>query len=307
MNKEQYRTLYKNILDCGVNREDALSLILVHKGIKDAMTVSFNQELIEVLRKNKYIWEVDVSYQINRIYGFVEHTTKVPFPGAVVVKRLYVGRGIAREKLRQLKAGSDFDQGWRFGFPMCDVIHYCRKAKYEQKSYMDIFSDWLTSIPCKDDCKYIDFRYIGNLVKYLSSSRLILHIPHYHLCSSSLELAQRNLEVLGSVAPVFKQELIKEFFRPLLLYGNSWKGIGMIQLKDLTKVNSCLYRAKALKSLPDIVPKDVFLDIKLVPQKKVQISVSGKKIVESAAVKEVPWSYWFFLPYDSLDLIDAKS
>jgi hypothetical protein len=307
MDKEKYSCLYKDILSSGVSREDALSLILVHKGFKDAMTTVFNKKLISILRKNRYIFELDESYQTGCIYGFIEHTTKLPLPGAEVVKRLYVGRDICREKLKQLKSVSDFDQGVRFGFPMCDIIYYCRKAKYEKKLYMDIFSDWISHIPGRDNCKDIDFRFIGNLIKYLSSSRLILHIPHHHLCPLSLELAQRNLEVLEQVDPEFKQAFLKESFRPLLLYGNSWETIGMIQLEGLSKVKPCLYRAKAVGSLPERIPRGVFLDIRLVSEKEVRISVSGKEIVKSTAVKRIPWSYWFFLPYDSLGLVNVNS
>ncbi len=298
--KEQYRDFYKDLLGLDISREEALNLVLVREGLKNATTVGFNKELCRLLTKKRSIFELDESFLEKSIYGVVEYTTKVPLPGAQVIKRLYVSRKYSRGKLKQLRSGSSLDQGLAFGFPMCDMLNYCRKEKKEGKRYIEILQDWLKRIPCVEGIKQVDFRLMGALLKYSSPFRVIVHIPCEADCRASLELADRNLGVLEDIDPGFKNFVVEEFKKPLLLYGNNWEDICMLQLTEVEKKSACSYTARCSFSLPAIISKGELLRINLTPNRKVEIYLGNKKIIESESKKALQWSYSFIMPYDSL-------
>lgn len=297
--KEEYRKLYNNFVRLQTSREEALSLTLVKMGLKDATTVRFDKKLALVLKNKGYIYELDKSYLKKSIYNFVECTTSVRLPGAKVIRRLYVSKRFSRQRLRQLRSGSSFEQGLAFGFPICDILGYCRKEKKEGKTYIEIFKDWLERVPSKNSIKYIDFRLMGNLIKYFQSIRLIVHIPCKNDCRASLELADRNLNILENLDYSFKNYLVEEFKRPLLLYGNNWEDIGVLRLAKLKKQNRYLYTAICSSSLPSIIPGDALLKIKLIPHKKVEVYLSDKMLIQQESPKDLRWSYCFIFPYDS--------
>ncbi len=297
--KEQYREFYRDLLRLHVSREEALNLALVQMGLKDATTVGFDKELSRLLTKKGFIFELDESFLEKSIYGVVEYTTNVPLPGAQIIKRLYASRKYSRDRLRRLRSGSSFDQGLAFGFPICDMLNYCRKEKKEGKRYIEILQDWLKQIPCVEGIKHVDFRLMGALLKYSSSIRVIVHIPCEANCGASLELAERNLRVLESLDPEFKNYVVEEFKKPLLLYGNNWEDIRMLQLTEIKKQGLCSYIARCSFSLPAIIAKGELIKIKLTPNKKVEIYSGSKKIIESESKKALPWSYTFIFPYDT--------
>ncbi len=294
--------LYKEFVKCGVSRDIALKLVLVHMGLKDAMTAgAVVEKILPLLRKKKYIYEIDDSYLQFQVHNFVEYTTKTYSPNAQTLRRFYIGRGIARKKLKQLRLNPyNFDQGVRFGFPMCDIIHYCRKATREGKNYLDIFSDWIEDLPGEAGAKRVDFRFVGSLIKYFNQLRLIEHVPHHPHCEASLTQAQRNLEILGELDPELKRRLIKGFSFPLLFYGDNWQKVGIVQLDGVERIASRRYSARCLRAIPAGLPKGIPLEIHLVPYKKVAIYARGNKIVEHTAPKETKWSYCLFFPYDSM-------
>jgi hypothetical protein len=296
---EKDQKLYRALLKSQVSRESALSLVLVAKGLKDAATVGFNKPLAAMLKKNGYICERDESYLRKSIHGFIEHTTKIALPGAPIVRRLYVGKRISRQRLKRLKSGSNFEQGLGFGFPVCDIINYCRKEKTEGKGYIEVFQDWLDGLPAQNGFKYVDFRLMGGLLKYFQASRFIVHIPHRHNCPASLELAERNLSLLERLDCSFKNSLVNELKKPLLLYGNGWDNIGLLQLARVKRLGRYLYRAQYSRALPPIAGGHSSLRIKLIPHKKVEIYSRNKKLLQRQSAKSLSWSYSFIFPYDS--------
>ncbi len=297
--KDQYRAFYQDLLRLHVGREEALNLVLVQMGLKDATTVGFDNELSKLLKKKGFKFELDESFLEKSIYGLVEYTTNVPLPGAQIIKRLYASKRYSHDRLKKLRSGSSFDQGLAFGFPMCDMLNYCRKEKKEGKHYIEILQDWLKLIPCVEGVKHLDYRLMGALLKYSSSIRVIVHIPCEANCGASLELAERNLRVLESLEPEFKNFVVKEFKKPLLLYGNKWEDIRMLQFSEIKKQGAYFYTGKCSFSLPAIITKGEVLKIKLTPNRKVEIYCGSKKIIESESKKALPWSYTFIFPYES--------
>ncbi len=301
--KEQYRKFYQDLLRLNVSREEALNLALVRMGLKYATTVGFYKELSKLLTKNGFIFELDESFLDKRVYGVVEYTTNVCLPGSQIVRRLYVSRKYSREKLKHLRSGSSFDQGLAFGFPLCDMLNYCRKEKKEGKHYIEILQDWLKQIPSVEGIKHVDYRLMGALLKYSNSIRIIVHIPCEADCGASLELAERNLRVLESLDPEFKNFVVEEFKKPLLLYGNKWEDIRMVQFTEIKKEGAHFYTARCSFSLPAIIAKGELLKIKLTSNKKVEIYSGSKKIIESESKKSLPWSYTFIFPYEAKAVI----
>jgi hypothetical protein len=297
---EENRKLYKDFLRLNQSREDALNLILVRMELKDATTVGFNKELASVLKKNGYIYELDESYLTKRIHGFLEYTSKTPLPGAEIVRRLYVGKRISRQRLKQLKSGSNFEQGLLFGFPICDVINFCRKAKREDKRFLEIFKDWLAEIPSRDGLKYVDFRLMGGIVKYFSPIRVIEHVPCLGNCLASLELTERNLDILEQLDPSFKKFAVEEFKKPILLYGNKWEDLGLMRFAELKRKDSDEYAARCSSALPLKIPSNAQLRIRLTPRRKVEVWLNGKKIIKQESKRPIRWSYCFIFPYDSM-------
>ncbi len=304
--EKKYSKLYKDFMRIQVAPEDALSLTLVKMGLKDATTVGYDKRLALALKNNGYIYELDESYLQKSIHNFIEYTTSVPLPGARVVRRLYVSVRFSRPRLKQLRAGSSFQQGLAFGFPICDILDYCHKEKIAKKDYIEIFQEWLEQTPAKEGFKYIDFRFIGNLIKYFQSMRLIVHIPCNNICRASLDLADRNLNILEKLDYQFKNYVQEVFNKPILLYGNSWDHIGMMQLDDLKKLDYNSYTATSWSSLPQLSPKKEFLRIKLVPHKRVEVYMGDKKVIDLESQKELKWSYCFILPYDSMKVNQSK-
>lgn len=297
--KDRYREFYRDLLRLNVSREEALNLALVQMGLKDATTVGFYKELSKLLTKKGFIFELDESFLDKSIYGVVEYTTNVPLPGAQIVKRLYVSRKYSREKLKQLRSGSSFDQGLAFGFPICDMLNYCRKEQKEGKHYIGILQDWLKQIPSVEGIKHVDYRLMGALLKYSNSIRIIVHIPCEANCGASLELAERNLRVLESLDSEFKNFVVEEFKKPLLLYGNKWEDIRMVQFTEIKKEGAHFYTARCSFSLPALISKGELLKIKLTPNRKVEVYSGSKKIIESESKKALPWSYTFIFPFES--------
>lgn len=298
---KEYRQLYRGLLRLGVSRENALNIVLVKMGLKDATTVGFKDKLLGALKARGFRCEIDVSYVSKRIRGVVELSTKVRLPGAEVSKRLYVGYRIPRERLKRLMKCNSFEEGQAFGFPICDTIYFCRKNKSEAKSYIRIFQDWIENIPAKNGFKYIDFRLTSGLVKYFEPIRIITHIPHSYDCPASLGLSERNLNILEQLDPGFKKHLIKEFKKPILLYGNNWEDMKLMQVRELKKINSGIYTAGCSASVPRGFPRDVPLTIKLTPHKKVEMYIKNRKILEQKSAKKLPWSYCVIFPYDSME------
>ena len=232
---KEYCRLYRELLKLDATRETALNIVLVKMGLKNATTTRFKNRLFRALKAKGFKCEIDVSYVNKVIRSVVEMTTKVHLPGAEISKRLYIGYKISRNRLKQLKKCNSFEEGQGFGFPICDTIHFCRKNKLEGKNYIEIFQDWIEDIPARDGLKYVDFRLTSGLVKYFNSIRIIVHIPHRYNCSASLDLAERNLQILEKLDPAFKNYLINEFKKPILLYGNSVEYIKLMQMVELKK------------------------------------------------------------------------
>ncbi|MBN3040767.1 MAG: hypothetical protein JW867_06530 [Candidatus Omnitrophica bacterium] len=289
------KKIYQFSLKLGLPRESALNLILVKRGLKDATTINYSKKICAFLKKNQYKFEIDESYLKEKVHGFLEYTTKVPLFDAPLIKRLYVGKKISRAGLKQLKSGTNFDQGLAFGFPICDVLNYCKKSKKEGKSYIDIFKDWLSDLPDNDGFKFLDFRFFGGLVKYFRDIRIIVHIPHSPDCIQSLEMADRNLSILKELDSSFYETLIYEFTRPLLIYGDRWRSFSMIQFDGIEKLGTGRYRGRCLKAINSKVAANTELDIKLLPHKKVEIFLKDKKVDKSTSSASIPWSYVFLV------------
>lgn len=297
---EKNRRFYRDLLKLNVTRESALNIVLVRMGLKDATTTGYSKELNTLLKKNGFLCELDESYLVKSIHGFVEHTTKTPLPGASVVRRLYVARTLSRIKLKKLKTASDFEQALLFGFPMCDILNYCRKVKIEGKGYIDIFADWLAQIPSVHGFKNVDFRLMGGLVKYSQSIRILVHIPCQSNCAASLELAERNLNILGQLDAGFKEYLVGEFRKPILLYANRWEDIGIVQLTDFKRHDANVYDARCVSMLPPLIFPNTQVRITLIPHREVEVNVGNKKIIKQGSKKRLECSYCFIFPYDSL-------
>ena len=170
---KEYRRLYRELLKLNVSRENALNIVLVDMGLRDATTMGFKNRLFRVLKAKGFKCEIDVSYVTKKIVGVIELATKVRLPGAEVSKRLYIGKRILRHRLRRIMKCNSFEEGQAFGFPICDTIHFCRKKELEQKGYLKIFQDWIKNIPSRDGIKYIDFRLTSGLMKYFKPFGII--------------------------------------------------------------------------------------------------------------------------------------
>lgn len=292
------RLLYRRALRLGVGRESALNLVLVARGLKDATTVPYSPGLPSLLAAAGLRREMDVSYSVQRIYGVIEHTSKIRLPGSLTVKRLYVTRFLSRERLRQLKGADNFMQGVYFGFPVCCILNYCHKFVREKKTYLDIFMDFLESLPCNDGIKSVDFRFMGGIAKYFHSIRVTEYIPCGPDCASSLELIRRNLHILGEMDPRFAAVVDGEFKKSVLIYGNKWESVGFLRLTGLKETGAHTYTARCLDSLPELCPAGKRLAIKLTPHRKTEIFSGGRRLAARESSRPLAWSYCFIVPHD---------
>lgn len=294
------KRLYERLVAVSGARECALNVILVDMGIKEAMTIGFSPEVRRILKEHKFQCEMDVSYLTNRVLGFVEHTTPVPVPGAEVVRRLYVGKGIYPQHLKDLRSGSHFRQGLLFGFPLCCILHFCRKAAYEKKNYIDVFQDFVAGIPSQGAVKKLDYRLMGGFVKYFNPVRVTEYIPCSHECAQSLALVDRNVSVLEQLDKTFKASVVRDFNDTYLVYGTEWTSVCLIRGRDLKLRSDGSYSMQCLSALPHTDLSGEILDISIVPHKSVLITCSKKSVVRSCSSRRLPWSFCFIQPVDTL-------
>lgn len=300
--KTAYKKLYRAVMKTGIGREAALNVTLIRMGLKCATTVLYNQELVHLLRREKFTMVVDTSYLLKRIHGFLECVTSTVVPGAPRMKRVYISADLPRPVLEKMTYSTDFFQGHYFGFPVCCMLNYCRKSAQESKSYVDIFTNWLSMVPEKEGIKYLDYRLVGILAKGIVPVRLIQHIPCRHDCRESVELAQKNLSVLEELDPDFKRSVTKGYKKTFLVYGNTWEEAALVQLDAVRRIKGHRYACRCLASLPEgKIPLRSRIEVRLVPHRSVEISTgNGRELVNLSSVNVNPWSYCLLQPYDSL-------
>jgi len=293
---QRQKKLYRQLVRMSGARECALNVILVDMGLKDAMTIGFSPGVRKVLRENKFQCELDTSYLVNRIHGVVENTSSVFVPGAEVVKRICVAKGLFPRHLKELKQGTHFRQGLFFGFPLCCILHYCRKAAYEKKTYIDVFRDFIAGIPCTGAVKNLDYRFMGGLVKYFRPVRVTEYIPCSPACAQSAALVDRNLAVLEQLDKKFKDAVVADFNDTYLIYGTSWETIGLVRGRGLKKNRNGSYSMRCISTLPATNMGGKAITIDITPHRSVTISLSSKVVVRSSTPRCLPWSYCFIQP-----------
>lgn len=296
---EKQKRLYMRLIDLSGARECALNVVLVDMGLKDATTIVYSAQIKKLLVDHGLQCELDTSYLVNRVYRVIEMTSAVPVPGAEVVKRLYVAKGMFPQHLKDLRKGTHFRQGLLFGFPLCCILHYCRKAVYEKKTYLQVFQDFVAGIPSEGAVKQLDYRLMGGFVKYCNAIRVTEYIPCSHECAHSLSLVDRNLAVLEQLDKRFQESVVRDFNDTYLIYGEAWDAIGLVRGRDLKLNRDGSYSMKCLSSLPHAEWEGKTVTVSIVPHRSVVISCPSAPSIRESSKHSLPWSYCFVQPIDT--------